>query len=398
MTRVAQWILFAALGSATLTAWCEGPWTVCAMLAAVLSTAVALRMGAGAFHEPSPRAQLSLGILSGIVLWALAQALFGWSVAPEETVAAATRWCAMAGIFFACTQAFSGQATRWMERFSLFAGGIAILSLLERYTSGGRFLWIWESGYLDIYGPFASYMDHAVLMELAFPFALLAAVEQRRPACAAAAALMMAAVVMSASRAGSLLLIAEALVVFAMVAARQPRRRMSLAPAMAASVVLAAALSAAAGWDRLAGRMSEARPFEFRRNVLQSALDMIRERPLAGFGMGNFPTAYPAYARFDDGTRVNHAHNEWAEWAAEGGLPMALAMAVLAACAVRPAIRTVWGIGLLAVLLHAVIDYPLRRCGAGVWFFFVLAAAHSAPLHVPSRRRALNDEIAVAAW
>jgi hypothetical protein len=27
------------------------------------------------------------------------------------------------------------------------------------------------------------------------------------------------------------------------------------------------------------------------------------------------------YARFDVGKTVNHAHNDWAEWAVDGGIP-----------------------------------------------------------------------------
>ena len=37
--------------------------------------------------------------------------------------------------------------------------------------------------------------------------------------------------------------------------------------------------------------------------------------------MGTWPEAYPGYARFDDGSFVNQAHNDWVQWAAEGGLP-----------------------------------------------------------------------------
>jgi len=45
--------------------------------------------------------------------------------------------------------------------------------------------------------------------------------------------------------------------------------------------------------------------------MLQSTIAMAREKPWTGFGLGNFENVYPAYALFDDGAIVNHAHNDW---------------------------------------------------------------------------------------
>ena len=56
-----------------------------------------------------------------------------------------------------------------------------------------------------------------------------------------------------------------------------------------------------------------------------------------GFGLGTFETVYPHFALFDIGLIVNHAHNDWLEWAAEGGVPLALALLSLAVWAARPA-------------------------------------------------------------
>jgi O-antigen ligase len=101
---------------------------------------------------------------------------------------------------------------------------------------------------------------------------------------------------------------------------------------------------------------------------------MARERPWLGFGLGTFEEAYPAYALFDIGLVVNHAHNDWAEWLAEGGIPFLLLMASLAAWAVVPAIRSIWGVGLLSVFLHALVDYPMQRLGLAAWIFVLLGA------------------------
>ena len=94
---------------------------------------------------------------------------------------------------------------------------------------------------------------------------------------------------------------------------------------------------------------------------------MFRASPWHGFGLGTWPSVYPQFALFDAGAFVNHAHNEWAQWAAEGGLvALGLMLAVLAWCS-KPALRSVWGLGLLAVFLHSLVDYPFLRLGLAAW-------------------------------
>jgi len=44
----------------------------------------------------------------------------------------------------------------------------------------------------------------------------------------------------------------------------------------------------------------------------------------------------------------------------------------VAARAVRPAFRSLWGLGLLAVFVHCFIDYPMQQRPALAAFFFAL--------------------------
>jgi hypothetical protein len=38
----------------------------------------------------------------------------------------------------------------------------------------------------------------------------------------------------------------------------------------------------------------------------------------------------------------------------------------------RPAIRSIWGLGVVAVGLHALVDYPFARFGVCGWYFALL--------------------------
>jgi O-antigen ligase len=106
-----------------------------------------------------------------------------------------------------------------------------------------------------------------------------------------------------------------------------------------------------------------------------STLHMIAARPWIGWGLGCWPAVYPAFATFDPGAIVNQAHSDWLQWIAEGGLPVGLAMLSLAFWGLRPAIRSIWGIGVIAVLAHAAFDYPFSRPAVGAWPILILSMA-----------------------
>jgi hypothetical protein len=50
-------------------------------------------------------------------------------------------------------------------------------------------------------------------------------------------------------------------------------------------------------------------------------------------------------------------------------------MIALALWAIKPALRSIWGIGILAVLIHAAFDYPFSRPAIGAWPILILSMA-----------------------
>ena len=101
---------------------------------------------------------------------------------------------------------------------------------------------------------------------------------------------------------------------------------------------------------------------------------MIQARPSTGFGLGSFRSVYPAYASVDFGSVVQHAHNDWAEWASDGGVAFTLLMLSIFIWSVPRALRSVWGVGILAVFLHAAVDFPLHKPVLELWLFALLGA------------------------
>jgi O-antigen ligase len=84
---------------------------------------------------------------------------------------------------------------------------------------------------------------------------------------------------------------------------------------------------------------------------------------------------------------VNHAHNDWAEFAADGGFPFLLLVLIPFAVVVPVAVRNPWGLGLLAVMLHACVDYPFPRPAVSGWMFLMLALLYMARMPDEEKRQ-----------
>jgi O-antigen ligase len=302
-------------------------------------------------------------------------------------------WFTVALIGFIASQIF--QKARLAEQFrvgiALFGSFEALLSVLEQASHTGKYFWLIPSGFPDIYGTFPYYNNFAQLIELTLPVTLWEGLRHRsiKLPYLLLSALQVGAVVASASRAGAVLVLVE-LVAVLLLAWLRRRQTMSVA-VLALALGLSAAFTYVAGFQHVIQKLERPDQLANRRLMNRSSLNMIRERPLTGWGLGAYAPVYKMFALYDDGTWVNQAHNDYLEWAAEGGIPYALTMLVLVLWSIRPAVRSIWGIGLLAFCLHALVDYPFARLGTCGWFFAIAAmlavqrARSVASAPVPSR-------------
>jgi O-antigen polymerase len=224
------------------------------------------------------------------------------------------------------------------------------------------------SPYPDVWGPFLSRNNFAQFLELVFPVSLWLACTRRGPFYLGMSAAMLACGLVSSSRTGAVLLIFEAAAVFVLARPLSSRR---LIPLFALGVI---ALAAVAGGEVLLDRLADPDPLRDRREIFASSLAMIAARPWTGYGLGTFAAVSPEFAQFDPGAVIEHAHNDWLEWAVEGGWPYAAAWMLLMVSTLRPALRSIWGLGVPAVFVHALVDYPFARLGVAAWLFILAGA------------------------
>jgi len=285
-----------------------------------------------------------------------------------------TFWLTCAVICLLAHQLFQdlALARRFRFAFVCFASAICVLDLLQQASNSSKILWIFPSGRADVYGTFQYYNNFAQFVEIALPVTLWLGLGQRRAnvLMLLLSAVQIGAVVASGSRAGTILVIVEFVTVL-LIAWFRGRSGLPL-PILGIAVALTLGFVGVAGFGHVVEKLQMTDQLAVRRQINASSIDMIKAHPLTGWGLGTYVPVYPQFARYDDGTYVNRAHNDWLEWAAEGGVFFAGLMLVVFLWTLRPAWRSVWGLGLIIVCIHALVDYPFARLGVCGWYFGLL--------------------------
>jgi len=369
--------LAAVLFFGIITQWVEARWALTIFQVALLALAATsvvkrLRSGLPIGHHP-------VGLLlAGAAAWGLIQVTVGQTVYPLRTLETTLDWTVNLVAFSLVLEL--GRRAKERERFLnsalVFASVLSLCAIFTLLTSPpGKVFWLFDSSAgLATLGPFAYKNQYAAFVEVVLPVAMFRAICNRRRwlPYSLIAAMLFGSVVASGSRGGVVLCFLEMLIVPVIAFAQNRFDGASLARVLIGNLILVGTLAAIVGWQPLWQRFEEPHPYALRRDLAESSLQMLHDRPWIGFGLGTWSSAYPGYARYDDGTFVNQAHNDWVQWAAEGGIPFLMIMLAIAGWTIRPAVRAIWGIGILAVYLHAVVDYPFQQRPALATLVFAL--------------------------
>ncbi len=350
----------------------------------VMGAAACWRLG----RAPRVGALKATAPLAGVAVWGLVQLAAGRAVYRYATWSAVLDWTAIACLFAVGLALFSepGARRRFLRMALGFSMVVALMTLLAPLT-GDSWKELMGAGGKDFLGPFANRNNYAAFVELMLPVAMWRAFSDRGQSWVGAcgAALLYATVIASGSRAGAVLVTVELVGLIAMgwLLGTAPTRRLVIAGLWTAS--LGTIFTAVAGWGLLAERLALADPLLHRREIYRSTLAMIAEHPWTGFGLGSFETVYPRFRLFDNGLVVNFAHNDWLQWGAEMGLPALALLMAGAVASIRPALRSLWGAGVVFVYLHALVDFPMQRPGVALWVAAMLSAVAAAG--IDQRRR-----------
>ncbi len=305
----------------------------------------------------------------------------GFTVDRFATERATLQWMTWAAIYYAGVSTLKSESLGKTpaNRYRLVRTlTVAVEAILQAYLSPGKVFGLFPTGYHDfVMGPIVYHTHFAVFIETILPIALSLALSEARNSYTflGVSAVLLTALVVSASRGGLIIACVEVLAVVVLSHLQKPKagRRIGFLALILAGVT--AVLILIVGFETASERFYSEALTVGRLQFAISTLHMIVARPWIGWGLGCWPAVYPAFATFDPGAIVNQAHCDWLQWTAEGGLPVGFAMLSLAVWAIKPATRSIWGIGVIAVLVHAAFDYPFSRPAVGAWPILILSMA-----------------------
>jgi O-antigen ligase len=371
-------VLLAVLIAAVTVAWSPRYWPVAILHTGIFAVAIAWLV----WNAIGPRRAVwsRIFVPAGVIgIWGAVQLTLGTSVYGFETSRALLYWSANAVVLFLGAQLLQVQRVRrnFLTGLAYFTGVVAVIGILQYFTSPYRVYWMFPiAQHGKAVGPFVYRNQFAALVELVLPVVLYRVMSERRHRWVSAmlSAVLFAVVIATASRAGTLLVASEMALVFLLGWWRGIVSRRTLAIALGQVFALAFVFTLVVGFQDVWSRFQQTNPYALRGKLTQSTLQMIRTRPLMGSGLGTWQAVYPEFATFDNSLFANEAHNDWAQWTAEGGIFFGMALAAVALSAAILAWRTVWGLGVVFVFLHSYIDYPLREPVVAAILFVLIGA------------------------
>ena len=314
----------------------------------------------------------------------------------------------------------SQDITRFGIVISSYGFAMAVFALLQDLTMdarGGKIYWLRlprSGGW--IFGPYVNHNHYAGLMEMLFPIPLAMCLSRRvdrgpKIALACAAVFMASTIVLSGSRGGILALVTQTAVAIGFLTFKRKSPKVAL--------VLGGVLAVAAVWtfwvggsglaDRLATFHTEAHTelsSGLRLTVTRDCWRMFRERPVLGWGLGTFPTAYPPFQSFFSNGFVNEAHNDYAQLLVEmGGLGFLVLLWFLfllfragwqklrsGKLGMNGGVALAGILGCIGILVHSFFDFNLQVPSNAAWFY-VLAILVGAPSVSEPRFRGSSREV-----
>jgi O-antigen ligase len=226
-------------------------------------------------------------------------------------------------------------------------------------------------------------------------FRWLTTVDGNRVLLLGAATLIMgAALVLTGSRSGVASFAVAVAAMLAFLVREIPERRHRVLAVVYAAVLLGGAV-AWAGSDMVVARFADAPDaLGERLEAWQNTLDIVRDFPLFGVGLGGYASAMLMYQTGDRRLMYVQAHNDYLQLAAEGGLLVvvpAILTVVTLVVTIRRRLRgdeddplTFWirrgaVAGLLGIAAQSLMEFSLQMPGNAILFVMLLAIAAHRP-------------------
>jgi O-antigen ligase len=332
-------------------------------------------------------------------------------------------------MYFAAVLVFTDTPKRLrilVRTIMVFGFFLAIFGLTQSFTSPDKVYWMREIPQAQAFGPFinrhhfAAYMEMALALPLGLVFS--GSIEREKKFIFLfAACLMGVALVMTNSRGGIISLLAEILFLVATMKWRRRRRKhrsdsedrpprfrsaamkaglaLALVVAMFGSVVL---LGGEDALSRFVGSVNTDDPTTGRAHFWSVTVDIIKNHPFIGTGLGAFGVVYTGYDSRNGTYRLEQAHNDYLQVLSDGGIVGAVIGLFFLVNLFRMGfarresrddfrrgVATGALAGCFAVLIHSFFDFTLHTPANALLFLTLagLATVNGRVEDVQSRRK-----------
>lgn len=269
----------------------------------------------------------------------------------------------------------------------LFGGAYALFAIAQKLQGNGYIYWMRATSTNSFLGAYANKNHYAGLMEMLLPFALISAAKANsgmsmRALSAFLGSVMTASVFLSGSRTGILVIVIE-LMLFASLMLRSRERlisRVSIAISIAgvALVIWIAGSALANQVSALGAPATQASLFN-RLQVFRDSIELVRQRPILGWGLGTFPIVYPPVATWYSDFVVNAAHNDYLQLLVESGTTGLALLLLFLVVVFHAGARRLFDVpsstiaaallGCIGLLLHSFTDFNLHVPANAAIFF-----------------------------
>lgn len=295
---------------------------------------------------------------------------------------------------------------------------IAVEAILQKMTSDGTIYWFRSTPNGSPVGPWVYSNHFAGYMEMIFPLAIALFLSyrprvdyectlrekflailtlpgaNRHLLLGTGAILMAVSILLSVSR-GGIITLSIAFLFFVLFSSRvtaDPRTRWAVI-----LTVLVTLLTTWFGWEPIVRKFGNlwgenGLDTAGRLPVYQDTLQLVHTFPLVGSGFGSFIDLYPGVRTVTGDALFDHAHNDYLEILADGGIIAFVLCAWFIATVLVHSLRTLVRrhdrsailiasgslTGLLALLFHCLADFQIYNGANGLYFFFLCGLTVSA--------------------
>jgi O-antigen ligase len=285
-----------------------------------------------------------------------------------------------------------------------FGVSYAFFALAQQLTPNGKIFWVHSPQFHGaIYGSYVNRDHYAGLMEMLVPIPFVLSMGHllrggKRALVGFCTVLMASTIFLSGSRGGMLAFVLEMVLFAGLTLGKKQSPRRALGSVAACVLILAFLVFLGRG--QVLGRLGDLSP-GIRLDISKDSLRMFFKRPVAGWGLGTFPTVYPSYRSFYTNLFVNEAHNDYAQLLVETGLVGFGLMLWFLVRLYRQGLPTSrrwefkWDgavslasvLGCTGILLHSFVDFNLQIPANAAMFYALCGLAASTPLAESSNPR-----------